>query len=55
MIVEQGWSGVEDGRLLPVVLMVAPSNDVDVLRPLIPQVCALLPRLQPGTFYRVTA
>ncbi|CAA9360293.1 MAG: hypothetical protein AVDCRST_MAG68-4330 [uncultured Gemmatimonadetes bacterium] len=40
---------------LPVVLIVAPSNNIDVLRPLMPAVRELLPLLKPGAFYRVPA
>lgn len=47
---------------LPVVLLVAPRNDIDVLRLLMPQVRELLPKVQellpkvqPGTLYQVGA
>ncbi|MEW5927731.1 MAG: hypothetical protein AB1941_09605 [Gemmatimonadota bacterium] len=40
---------------LPVVLIVALSNDINVLQPLMPAVRQLLPLLKPGAFYRVPA
>lgn len=38
---------------LPVVILSAYSNDIDVLRPLMPQVRSLLPSLEPGRVYHV--
>jgi predicted nuclease of predicted toxin-antitoxin system len=38
---------------LSVVVLVAFSNDIDVLRPLMPQVRELLSRIQPGQLYCV--
>jgi hypothetical protein len=40
---------------IAVVVMIAFSNDVDVLRPLMPQVRELLPTVQSGRVYRVDA
>ncbi len=40
---------------IAVVVMIAFSNDVDVLRPLMPQVRDLLPRIQAGELYRIGA
>jgi hypothetical protein len=41
------------GLLIAVVIIVAPSNDVDDLRPMIPAVLQALTTLQPGTSIRV--
>lgn len=38
---------------IPIVVLVALSNDVDVLRPLMPQVRKLLPPVEPGQLYRI--
>lgn len=38
---------------LPVVLLVASRNDIDVLRPLMSRVRELLPNVQPDTLYEV--
>jgi predicted nuclease of predicted toxin-antitoxin system len=38
---------------IAVIVRAAFSNDVDVLRPLMPQVGELLPKVEPGRFYRV--
>jgi hypothetical protein len=38
---------------IPVVVLTAFSNDIDLLRPLMPRVRELLPELQPGRLYRV--
>lgn len=38
---------------LPVVVMIAPSNAIDVLRLLMPQVRELLPKIRRGHVYRV--
>ncbi len=38
---------------IPVVVLAAFSNDINLLRPLMPQVRELLPTLQPGRLYRV--
>lgn len=42
---------------LPIVIVVLASfsNDIAVLRPLMPTVRALLPTVQPGQIYRVTS
>ena len=40
---------------IPVVVLVAFSNDIDALLPLMPQVRDLLPRIQPGRLYRISA
>jgi hypothetical protein len=39
--------------LIAVIVLVAFSNDVDVLRPLMPQVRELLPNVEPGQLYRI--
>ena len=41
------------GLTISVVIMVAPSNDVDDLRPLLSQVAEALTRIQPGQILRV--
>ena len=40
---------------LAVIVMAAPSNDIDDLRPLVPNVLAALAALVPNTFVRVGA
>lgn len=40
---------------ISVIVMLAPSNDVDVLRPLMPQVRAVLGEVEPGRLYHVQA
>jgi hypothetical protein len=47
----------QNPALLPiaVVVLVALSNDIEVLRPLMPQVCELLPTIEPGRLYHVGA
>jgi predicted nuclease of predicted toxin-antitoxin system len=48
---QQNISGFE----IAVVVLEAPSNDIEDLRPLIPRVLALLPQLRPGQVLRVGA
>jgi hypothetical protein len=47
----------QDTTRLPiaVVVLVAYSNDIAVLRPLMPQVCDLLPEVERGRLYHVRA
>lgn len=40
---------------LAVIRMVVFSNDIDLLRPLMPQVLDLLSRVEPGRLYRVAS
>lgn len=46
---QQNFTGLRIGA----VIMVAPSNDVDDLRPLVPEVLEALASLQPGEIKRV--
>jgi len=39
---------------LPVIVLVALSNDIDILRPLMAQVCELLTSVRPGHLYQVS-
>ena len=48
---QQNTSGFE----IAVVVLEAPSNDIEDLRPLIPRVLALIPQLRPGEVLRVGA
>ena len=48
---QQNISGFE----IAVVVLEAPSNDIEDLRPLIPRVLALIPQLRPGQVLRVGA
>jgi hypothetical protein len=43
--------------LLPIaiIVLVAPRNDIELLRPLMPQVCELLLTIEPGRLYHVEA
>ena len=43
------------GGRIGVIAMAAPSNDVDALRPLLPDVLKTIPSIQPGQFLRVGA
>lgn len=38
---------------LAVIVLVAFRNDIDLLRPLMPQVRELLPTIEPGRLYRI--
>ena len=38
---------------IAVIVLLAHKNDVDVLRPLMPQVRELLPTIEPGRVYRI--
>lgn len=40
---------------LPILLLVAPSNEIDALRALVPRALQLLPRAKPGQLIRVAA
>lgn len=40
---------------ITVIVLVAYSNDVNVLRPLMPQVRQLLPAIEPGRLYHVSS
>lgn len=40
---------------IAVIVLVAVSNDIDQLRPLMPQVCELLPTIERGRLYHVRA
>src|SRR5262249_35051489 len=46
---QQNFSGV----VLAVVVIHAPSNDIAVLRPLMPAVLAAIPQAKPGTLTRI--
>jgi hypothetical protein len=39
---------------IALIVLIAFSNDVDVLRPLMPKVRELLPNVEPGKLYRVS-
>jgi hypothetical protein len=43
------------GLSIAVVVLLAVSNDINLLRPLMPQVRELLPNVQPGMLYRIEA
>jgi len=55
LTVDQGVQYQQDmtGLRIGVVIMVAPSNDIDDLRPLVPEVLEALRGLQPGQITRV--
>ena len=38
---------------ISVIVLITYSNDIDVLRPLMPQVRDLLPHVEPGKLYRI--
>ena len=44
-----------EGLRLAVIVLHAPSNKIEDLSPLVPQILALLPALQPGQVLKVTA
>jgi hypothetical protein len=46
---QQNFSGV----VLAVVVIHAPSNDISVLRPLMPAVLAAIPQAKPGTLMHI--
>jgi hypothetical protein len=43
------------GFSIAVVVLLAVSNDINILRPLMPPVRELLPNVQPGMLYRIDA
>ena len=50
-VAEMGWAGAKNGQLLrlaAVIVFHAPSNDITVLRPLMPAVLAALAAAKPG-------
>lgn len=55
LTVDQGIEHQQNltGLRIGVVVMVAPSNDIDDLRPLVPLVVEALERIQPGQIIRV--
>lgn len=55
LTVDSNMEYQQDTTALPiaVVVLIAFSNDIDVLRPLMPEVRAVLSSLQPGGLYRI--
>jgi hypothetical protein len=55
LTVDQGIEHQQNltGLRIGVVIMVAPSNDIDDLHPLLPSVVEALGRIQPGQIIRV--
>jgi len=57
LTVDSNMEFQQNTGLLPIaiVVLVAPKNDIEFLRPLMPQVCELLPTIEPGRLYHVRA
>lgn len=52
---QMGWAGMLTNLPIPAIVLVAPTNRIESLQPLVPNLLKVLPTTKPGQVLRVGA